>query len=54
MQPIQFSESRIRLQNLEANKSPGPDEIHPLVLKHSSYVIAPILKVNFYTNVKYW
>ena len=34
MQPIQFSESGIQmpLHKLEANKSPGPDEIHPLVL----------------------
>ena len=35
------------LQNLEANKLPGPDEIHPLVLKHCSYEIVPILKVIF-------
>ena len=49
MQPIQFSESGIQmlLQNLEANKSPGPDRIHPLVLKHCSYELAPILKVIF-------
>ena len=49
MQPIQFSESGIQmlLQNLKANKSPGPDEIHPLVLKHCSYELAPILKVIF-------
>ena len=32
MQPIQFSEPGIQvlLQNLEANKSPGPDKIYPL------------------------
>ena len=35
------------LQNLKANKSPGPDDIHPLVLKHCSYELAPILKVIF-------
>ena len=34
MQPIQSSESGIQtlLQNLDANKAPGPDGIHPLVL----------------------
>ena len=29
------------------NKSPGPDGIHPLVLKHCSHELAPILKVIF-------
>ena len=50
MQPIQLSESGIQmlLQNLKANKSPGPDEIHPLVLKHCSYELVPILKVIFH------
>ena len=49
MQPIQFSESGIQtlLQNLNANKAPGPDGIHPLVLKHCSYKLALILKVIF-------
>ena len=49
LQPIQFSESGIQipLQNLIANKSPGSDEIHLLVLKHCSYDLAPILKVIF-------
>ena len=49
MQPIQFSESGIQmlLDNLEANKSPGPDGIHPLVLKHCPYELTPILKVIF-------
>ena len=47
MQPIQFSESGIQilLQSLKTNKSPGPDEIHPLVLKHCCYELAPILKL---------
>ena len=35
------------LQNLKANRSPVPDKIHPLVLKHCSYELAPILKVIF-------
>ena len=35
------------LHNLETNKAPGPDGIHPLVLKHCSFEIAPILKVTF-------
>ena len=54
MQPIQFSESGIQmlLQNLKANKSPGPDGIHPLVLKHCSYEFAPILKVIFTQSLK--
>ena len=49
MQLIQFSESGIQilLQNLKANKSPGPNRIHPLVLKHCSHELAPILKVIF-------
>ena len=49
MQPIQFSESGIQmlLQNLKANKSPGPDEIHPFVLKHCSRELVSILKVIF-------
>ena len=47
VQPIQFSKFMIQmlLQNLEANKLPGSNEIHPLVLKHCSYELAPILKV---------
>ena len=47
MQPIQISETGVQtlLHNLETNKAPGPDGIHPLVLKHCSYEIAPILKV---------
>ena len=49
MQPIWFSESGIQmlLQNLEANKSPGADKIHPLVLKHCFYEFALISKVIF-------
>jgi len=49
MQSIQISESGIQtlLHNLDANKAPGPDGIHPLVLKHCSYELAPILKVIF-------
>ena len=49
MQPIQFSESEIQtlLQTLDANKTPDPDGIHHLVLKHCSYELAPILKVIF-------
>ena len=46
---MQISESGIQtlLQNLDTNKVPGPDGIHPLVLKHCSYELAPILKVFF-------
>ena len=49
MQPIQISESGIQtlLQNLDANKAPGPDGVHPLVLKHCSSELAPNLKVAF-------
>jgi len=49
MQPIQISESEIQTlqQNLDANKAPSPDGIHPLVLKHCSFELAPILKVTF-------
>ena len=51
---IQFSESGIQmlLQNLEASKSPGPDGIHPLVLKHCSYELAPILKVILVVSIQ--
>ena len=49
MQPIQFSEAGIQalLQNLDTNKSPGPDGIHPIILKHCASELAPILKVIF-------
>ena len=49
MQPIQFSEAGIQalLQNLDTNKSPGPDGIHPIILKHCASELAPILKVMF-------
>ena len=35
------------MHNLDANKAPGPDGIHPTVLKHCSSEVAPILKVIF-------
>ena len=49
MQPIQFSETGIQtlLQNLNTNKSPDPDGIHPIILKHCASKLAPILKVIF-------
>ena len=35
------------LENLKVVKSPGPDKIHPLVLKHCASELAPVLQVIF-------
>ena len=35
------------LENLEVVKSPGPDKIDPLVLKHCASELAPVLQVIF-------
>ena len=39
-----------KLKNLDPSKSPGPDEIHPRVLKETSTAIAPALTV-LYNNI---
>ena len=45
MPDIEFSENGVRnlLDKLKINKAPGPDQIHPRILKEMSSVIAPIL-----------
>ena len=35
------------LANLDPNKSSGPNNLHPYILKHCAHVIAPILKIIF-------
>ena len=49
MKPIVFTVPGIQslLENLEVVKSPGPDKIHPLVLKHCAGELAPVLQVIF-------
>ena len=49
MQPLDFSVPGIQilLENLEAVKSPGPDGIHPTILKHCASELAPVLQVIF-------
>ena len=52
MQPIQFSEAGIQalLQNLDTNKSSGPDGIHPITPKHCASELAIILRKLFLCN----
>ena len=46
---ITFSTQGIEtiLANLDPNKSSGPDNLHPYILKHCAHVMAPILKIIF-------
>ena len=49
MEPIVFTVPGVQslLESLEVTKSPGPDKIHPLVLKHCASELAPVLQVIF-------
>ena len=49
MKPIVFTVPGIQslLENLEHVKSPIPDKIHPLVLKHCASELAPVLQIIF-------
>ena len=49
---IQVTEDMVmkKLQNLNTSKSPGPDEIHPRVLKENATVLAPALTL-LYNNL---
>ena len=44
MEPIVFTVPGVQslLESLEVTKSPGPDKIHPLVLKHCASELAPV------------
>ena len=55
MQPIQFSEAGIQalLQNLDTNKSSGPDGIHPITLKHCASELAVVLRKLFFAIIEY-
>ena len=41
-----------KLKNLETSKSPGPDEIHPRILKEAATSIAPALAQLYNTSLK--
>ena len=41
-----------KLQNLDVNKSPGPDEIHPRILKEVATSIAPALAMLYNNTLK--
>ena len=49
MEPIVFTVPGVLslLEYLEVVKSPGPDKIHPLILKHCASELAPVLQVIF-------
>ena len=49
MKPIVFTVPGIQslLENLEVVKSPGPNKIHPLILKCCARELAPVLQVIF-------
>ena len=46
---LDFSETAVRekLQKLNPDKSPGPDDIHPLLLKECAYVLSQPLSLIF-------
>ena len=50
---ITFSTQGIEtiLANLDPNKTSGPDNLHPYILKHCAHVIAPILKIIFTQSI---
>ena len=55
MKPIVFTvpgiQSLLAIENLEVVKSPGPDKIHPLVLKHCVSELAPVAIAGYFLSV---
>jgi len=53
MESINLSHTDVlrRLQKLDTNKSPGPDNLHPRLLKETAAIIAEPLRRNFQTSL---
>lgn len=49
---ISPSEVLKALDNVQTNKAPGPDGIHPQVLKHCRHVIAPLLHIVYNKSLR--